>query len=68
MPSDDAWLSSEAAAEMLGVSRPTLYKRINDGLIPAYRMGRLVRLRRSDVEEYLRVGGVDAAPDVRPLG
>jgi excisionase family DNA binding protein len=47
------WLSSPQAAEELGVSARTLYKFINDGMLPGYRFGRVIRVRRSDVEIFL---------------
>ena len=47
------WLSSPQAAEKLGVSLRTLYKFINDGLLSGYRFGRVIRVRRGDVDLFL---------------
>lgn len=38
---------------MLGITPRTLYRLINAGDVPAYRIGRLVRLQVADVEAYI---------------
>lgn len=47
-------LTTSAAAELLGVSRPTLMKMINDGKIPSHRVGSHHRLASDDVFIALR--------------
>lgn len=47
------WLSTSAAAGLLGVTPRTLYRFINDGDLPAYRIGRVIRLQRSDVDAFI---------------
>ena len=47
------WMSSKEAASYLGVSLQTLYKFIDDGLLAAFHMGRVIRLRYEDVLEFL---------------
>lgn len=42
-------LTSTVAAEMLGVSRPTLMKWAREGAIPSHRVGTHTRFRREDV-------------------
>lgn len=44
-------LTTSAAAAMLGISRPTLMKKISAGEIPAYKVGSHTRLKASDVME-----------------
>ena len=46
------WLSTNEAAQRLGVTAPTLYRFIDDGRLPAYRMGRVIRLKASDVATF----------------
>jgi len=41
------------AMRRLGVSRHVLYRLIDAGELPAYRFGRVIRLRVDDVEAYL---------------
>jgi excisionase family DNA binding protein len=40
------WLSTGDAATRLGVTTPTLYR------LPAYRMGRVIRLKAADVAAF----------------
>lgn len=48
----DEWLSTRNAAERLGVSLRTLYRFIDQGVLPAYKMGRVIRLRSIDVVSF----------------
>lgn len=47
------WLSSGEAARRLGIATRTLYRLIDDGQVPAYRFGRVIRLQRVDVDDYI---------------
>ena len=47
------WLGTTAAADLLGVVPRTLYRLIDEGLVPAYKMGRVIRLKSTDLEAYL---------------
>jgi excisionase family DNA binding protein len=47
------WLGTVEAAEYLGIVPRTLYRFINDGEIPAYKFGRVFRLKRSDVDAFI---------------
>lgn len=49
----DIWLSTQAAAKRLGVTPRTLYRFVDQGELPAYRMGRVIRLKVSDVDTYI---------------
>lgn len=51
-PSED-WFGTPKAAELLGISQRALYRLIDEGVIPAYKLGRVVRLRREHLERYL---------------
>ena len=48
------WLSANQACRRLRISRSTLYRLINDGELPAYRIGWMIRLLVEDVEAYRR--------------
>ena len=39
------WLSTQEAARRLGITPRTLYRFIDHGELPAYRFGRVIRLR-----------------------
>lgn len=48
------WITRQQAAEMIGVSTQTIDARRHDGSLPYRKTGRLVRLRRTDVEALLQ--------------
>jgi excisionase family DNA binding protein len=51
MPED---ITTTTAADLLGVSRPTLMKMLSRGELPAHRVGSHTRLKSSDVTEFKR--------------
>jgi excisionase family DNA binding protein len=54
MTSDDiVWMSTQEAARRLGVTARTLYRFVDEGALPAYKMGRVFRLKQSDVDDYI---------------
>jgi excisionase family DNA binding protein len=53
-PDDDLeWLSTPAAAERIGVTPRTLYRFIDEGQLPAFKFGRVIRLKKADVDTYI---------------
>ncbi len=48
-----SWLSVQRAAAELEVTTRTIYRFINDGKLAAYRIGRVYRIKRSDLEDFL---------------
>ena len=51
--SDIVWLNTAETARRLGVTPRTLYRLIDDGQLPAYRFGRVIRLKETEVEEFI---------------
>jgi excisionase family DNA binding protein len=47
-------LTTQQAAEILGISRPHFVKLLGQGLIPFYKVGNQRRVRLSDVQAYQR--------------
>jgi excisionase family DNA binding protein len=47
------WLNTAETARRLGVTPRTLYRFIDDGQLPAYRFGRVIRLKETEVEEFI---------------
>jgi excisionase family DNA binding protein len=47
------WLGTTEACEYLDIRLRTLYRRIDLGELPAYRMGRVIRVRQSDLDDYI---------------
>lgn len=54
MTEDIRWLSTGEAARRLGVTARTLYRFIDEGQIPAYRFGRVIRLQAGEVDEFIQ--------------
>lgn len=50
LPESREWLTLREAEERFKLSRDTLRRRIRQGRLPAYREGRLIRIRIEDVE------------------
>ena len=48
-------MSPAQACRRLRMARRTLLRRIDDGVLPAYRIGWMIRLRAADVEDYRRL-------------
>lgn len=47
------WLNTEEAARRLGITTRTLYRFMDQGRLPAYRLGRVFRLKMTDIEEFI---------------
>ncbi|MDA8040267.1 MAG: helix-turn-helix domain-containing protein [Actinomycetota bacterium] len=47
------WMGTPAVAEYLGVNQRTVYRLIDEGELPAYKFGRVIRLRERDVAAYV---------------
>lgn len=47
------WLSVENTGRALGVGTQLVYRLINRGELVAYRIGRVYRVRRTDIDDYL---------------
>jgi excisionase family DNA binding protein len=53
-PADEIhWLSTGDAAERLGITPRTLYRFIDEGQVSAYRFGRVIRLKATDVDKFI---------------
>lgn len=53
MPSSPNWLSTAEAATYLGITPRTLYRFLDEGQLPGYRFGRVIRLRQEDVDGFI---------------
>jgi excisionase family DNA binding protein len=59
MASEIHWLGTHEAARMLGVTTRTLYRFIDEGQLPAYKFGRVIRLKESDVESFIEAARIE---------
>jgi excisionase family DNA binding protein len=47
------WLSTAEAAHRLGITPRTLYRFIDEGQVPGYRFGRVIRLKADEVDGFI---------------
>lgn len=48
------WLTYKEAEQIVGLSRTTLWKLLNEGSVEYRRIGRAVRINRESLEAYMR--------------
>ncbi|HEX4868681.1 MAG TPA: helix-turn-helix domain-containing protein [Acidimicrobiales bacterium] len=59
MSDEITWLSTQDAARRLGVTPRTLYRFIDVGELPAYRLGRVIRLKAEDVDRFIEASRIE---------
>jgi excisionase family DNA binding protein len=47
------WLNTQDAARGLGITTRTLYRFIDEGAVPAYKMGRVIRIKKADLDTFI---------------
>jgi excisionase family DNA binding protein len=47
------WLTVADLCELLGIGRTLAYELVTEHAIPAVRIGRAIRVRKADVEQWL---------------
>lgn len=47
-------MSTKEAAAYLGINLRTLYRFIDEGGLPAYRFGRVIRLRQEELDAFIQ--------------
>ncbi len=60
----EPWLSADAVALHLGVTKDTVYTWIAAKGMPAHKVGRLWKFQTSEVDDWVRRGGAAASDDV----
>lgn len=53
------WLSTAEAAKAIGITARTLYRFIDSGELPAYRFGRVIRLRQTEVDAFIETRRIE---------
>ncbi len=56
MATSERWLSVEDIAAHLAVSKESVYRWVEKGKLPSYRVGRLLRFSSSEVDKAVREG------------
>jgi excisionase family DNA binding protein len=49
----EPFLSPTEVSKMLKVSRPWPYLMVKRGILPYYKMGKVIRFKTADIEEYI---------------
>lgn len=68
------WMGTQEAARYLGITPRTLYRFINDGAVAAFKMGRVIRLRRADLDAFIEANRIapgsleHLTPELRSVG
>ena len=57
MASEEGWVGIAEVAAHLSVARDSIYRWVDTKDFPAHRVGRLLRFRLSEVDEWVRTGG-----------
>ena len=55
---DIHWMSTQGAAEKLGITVRTLYRLIDHGELAAYKFGRVIRLQEADVDGFINASRI----------
>lgn len=55
---DTQFIRITEACKVLGISRPTLYRLISQGILPSVKTGAKFRLNRADVQKLSETGWV----------
>jgi excisionase family DNA binding protein len=58
-PARPVWLSTREAAERLGITLRTLYRFIDEGQLPAYKFGRVIRLKEGDLDSFVESSRIE---------
>ncbi len=58
MDDEIEWLGTKEAARRLGLTTRTLYRLINEGQIPAYKFGRVIRLQAREVDAFIEAARI----------
>jgi excisionase family DNA binding protein len=53
MADEIQWMGTAEAAKRMGITSRTLYKFIDAGELPAYKFGRVIRLKLADVDKFI---------------
>jgi len=53
------WMSTKDAADYLGVTLRSLYRFIDEGALAAYKFGRVIRLKKTDVERFIEASRIE---------
>lgn len=61
MASEEGWVGIAEVAAHLSVAKDSIYRWVESKDFPAHRVGRLLRFRLSEVDEWVKAGGGSAS-------
>ena len=61
MASEEGWVGIADVAAHLSVAKDSIYRWVETKDFPAHRVGRLLRFRLSEVDEWVKTGGGSAS-------
>ena len=61
MTSEEGWVGIAEVAAHLSVAKDSIYRWVETKDFPAHRVGRLLRFRLSEVDEWVKTGGGSAS-------
>ena len=61
MASEEGWVGIAEVAVHLSVAKDSIYRWVESKDFPAHRVGRLLRFRISEVDEWVKTGGGSAS-------
>jgi excisionase family DNA binding protein len=59
---EKAIMTAKEVADYLRVTKATIYRYLEDGKLPYFKMGRYIRIRREDVERFVEQQMTHAQP------
>ena len=65
MASEEGWVGIADVAAHLSVGKDSIYRWVDSKDFPAHRVGRLLRFRLSEVDEWVKAGGGDGGPKAK---
>jgi len=68
MDTEERWVSVEDVAAHLAVNKDSIYRWIEKKSFPSHRVGRLLRFKLSEVDDWVRKGGGKDTEDQNPMG
>jgi excisionase family DNA binding protein len=60
---DSVWMRTREVADLLGLTPAAVADLVDDGILPGYRFGTVVRCRRRDVETFVDANGITSGRD-----
>ncbi len=63
MASEEGWVGIADVAAHLSVGKDSIYRWVDSRDFPAHKVGRLLRFRLSEVDEWVKAGGGNKAED-----